>query len=58
MVDIMAFWYLMGEPKINPASIGANMSFGFRETFSGVGVFIYKEGTEFKVVAMENHGNE
>ena len=57
MVDLFAFWYLLGDPKISPASIGANMSFGFRETYSGVGIFIFKESSEYKIVAMENHGN-
>lgn len=58
MVDIFAFWFLLSEPKIGPNSIANNMTFGFRETFSGVGVFVFKESGDYKLIAVENHGNE
>ena len=43
MVDIFACWFLLGDPHIRQGSIANNMSFGFRETFNGVGVFMIKE---------------
>ena len=58
MVDLFACWFLLGEPRIRPGSIGNNMTFGFRETFNGVGIFVFKESSEYKLIAVENLGNE
>jgi len=57
MVDLFATWFLLSEPVIRPGSIGANMTFGFRETFNGVGIFVFKESQDYKLIAVENHGN-
>ena len=58
MVDIFAVYDLFTDPKIKPESIGVNMPFGFRETYNGLGVFVFKENDNYKIVAMENQGNE
>jgi len=58
MVDLFACWFLIGNPRIRPNSIANNMSFGFRETFNGVGVFVFKESQDYKIIAIENQGNE
>lgn len=58
MVDLYAIWYLLSEPHLRQGSIGNNMTFGFRETFNGVGIFVFKESQDVKLIAVENHGNE
>ena len=58
MVDLFAAWFLLSDPHIRAGSIGSNMTFGFRETYNGVGVFFFKESQDYKLVALENHGNE
>ena len=58
MVDLFAIWYLLGDPRIRPNSIANNMTFGFRETFNGVGIFVFKESQDYRLIAIENHGNE
>ena len=58
MVDFFAAFALHSEPRIKPESIHNNNPFGFRETYSGLGVFVFKESDSVKIVAMENQGNE
>jgi hypothetical protein len=43
MVDLFATWFLLSDPHIRAGSIGPDNTFGFRETFSGVGIFFFKE---------------
>ena len=57
-VDLFALWFLINEPRIRPNSIANNMTFGFRETFNGVGIFVFKEAKTYKLMAIENHGTE
>ena len=58
MQDLFACWFLVSFPKIRPGLIKEKMAFGYRETFNGVGVYVFKESEEYKIVAMENYGNE
>ena len=54
-VDLFACWYLLGQARISEnEGRGVVDEFGFRETFNGVGIFVYKEGQEYKIVAVEN----
>ena len=56
MVDLFAIFFLNSPPNIRPGAIGNNMTFGFRETFNGVGLFVYKESNDYKLVVAENAG--
>ena len=58
MQDIFAAWFLVSFPKIRPGLIKEKMAFGYRETFNGVGVYVFKESEDYKIIAMENYGNE
>ena len=49
MVDMFAAYYLLSSPSIRPGIHNANKAFGFREYWSGVGVFVFKEGENFLV---------
>ena len=58
MQDIFAAWFLVSFPKIRPGLIKDKMAFGYRETFNGVGIYVFKESEDYKIIAMENYGNE
>ena len=34
------------------------LAFGFRKRFDGFGVFVFKDGYEYKLIAMEDMGHE
>ena len=62
-VDLFACWYLLSHARsdnsveqLSSSSTNSKVieEFGFRETFNGVGIFVYKDGQEYKIVAVEN----
>ena len=57
MVDLFATYFLLSDPKIRPEMITNDMAFGFRETFSGIGIFVFKHGKDTKLIAIENKGD-
>lgn len=58
MIDMFACWFLLGNPHIREGSIASSMPFGFRETYNGVGVYVIKVENVYKIVAVQNLGNE
>ena len=58
MVDIFACWFLVHMPHIGVQSIDSSMTFGFRDTFNGIGIFVFKEMQQYKIVAAQNMGTE
>ena len=58
MVDMFACWFLLSAPKIRPGAQTNMTSFGFREYWSGVGVFVFKENDKYKIMAAQNHGSD
>ena len=60
LVDILAIWYTLSDPekKLADAQNSFAMHFGFRQRYDGVGLFVYKEGEDFKIVAREDRGLE
>jgi len=57
-IDLFATWFLIADPHLREGSIAANMGFGFRETFSGAGIFVFKQSRSYKIMAAQNLGNE
>lgn len=41
-VDLFACWFLTGSARSE--NIGLTEDFGFRSTYNGIGIFLYKEG--------------
>ena len=58
MVDLFASFYLLSGPSVRAGIHNSKKAFGFREYWSGVGVFVFKEGENYKIMAKENHGND
>ena len=57
-VDLFACWFLLGNPMIKKAgNITPAMGFGWREMFVGVGVYVFKQGDKYKIIAAQNLGN-
>jgi len=58
LVDLFACWYLLHEQKIRQGAHNSEKAFGFRDSWGGVGVFVYKEGENVKISAVESMGND
>jgi hypothetical protein len=60
LADVFAIWYTLSDPekKLVDAQNSFAMHFGFRQRYDGVGIFVYKEGDDFKLVAKEDRGLE
>ena len=58
MVDLFACFYLISSPAVRNGQHNAEKSFGFREFWGGMGVFVFQEGASYKIMAHESHGNE
>ena len=58
MVDLFACFFLIQKPAVRSGPHNASKSFGFREYWGGIGVFVFKEGENYKIMAQENHGND
>lgn len=54
--DIFALWVIQSQPKMRKEYKARNIDFGLGKKFNGIGIFVFKEGSEYKLVAQTDRG--
>ena len=59
-IDLFAIWYLTNNPADTLANKESShwLPFGYSRRFMGVGLFIFREGKDYYLIAMEDQGLE
>ena len=47
--DVFAIWYMISTPKLLSRENKTPDAFGYKAQFSGIGIFVYREGDDFKL---------
>ena len=52
---MFALWYLISKPRNKAIITSPEFVFGYRKSYSGVGVFLYKQGNEMRLQAKQDY---
>ena len=56
--DLFSIWVLQNQVKFRKDYKARNIDFGLTKKFNGIGIFVFKEGSVYKLVALNDRGVE